>query len=174
MARLERLRRELAELAEHDVLTGLFNRRRAEVELARLVSAVGAGAGRASVAILDADHFKRVNDRHGHAMGDEVLRRLAVLILQELRGADVAARFGGEEFVLLLPATELEDARLACERLRVVVETHSWDALAEGLTVTVSIGVAEVDPVEGPAGVLATADTRLYAAKRAGRNRVCS
>lgn len=170
VAQLERTNREVNELASRDPLTGLFNRRHADAELVRLLAAAAFARTPASVALVDADHFKSVNDRFGHPVGDRVLHELAGLIGRELRATDLAARFGGEEFLVLLPATGLDEARQACERIRVEVAGHDWTAFAPDLTMTVSIGVVQADPGSSPAEVVAAADARLYEAKRAGRD----
>ena len=130
--------------------------------------------------MLDIDHFKRVNDTWGHAAGDAVLRELALRIESQVRASDVAARFGGEEFVVLLPNTEATSAKLLAERIRAAISRTPFD-LPGGVsvTVTVSIGISEVLP--GPENrdlktlgdsLIARADVALYAAKSAGRDRV--
>ena len=125
------------------------------------------------MAIVDIDHFKRVNDRHGHAMGDEVLRVFAQLATGVLRGTDRIARYGGEEFLLLLcPTPEAPAAQLAAERLRSVVAGHAWSALALDLDVTCSIGLTMCRAGEGSAEMLARADAALYQAKSEGRNAI--
>lgn len=128
-----------------------------------------------SVAMLDADHFKRVNDSFGHLVGDWVLCAIVSIVTRELRGADMLARIGGEEFLLRLPITDREQAIEASERVRKVVEEHPWESLVPGLavTITISIGVSELDRASNPSRVLAAAAARLYEAKHAGRNRVC-
>ncbi|MFO1327855.1 MAG: diguanylate cyclase [Rubrivivax sp.] len=170
--RLERLNREITELSVRDPLTGQYNRRHADAELARALSRVARGDDTLVLALLDIDHFKQVNDRHGHAAGDAVLRRVAACVAAGLRGADLLARFGGEEFVLLFPGARLDAAALACERIRVAVEALALDDVAAGLRVTVSIGVAAAHAGQDADALLHAADERLYAAKHAGRNRV--
>jgi two-component system cell cycle response regulator len=131
--------------------------------------------------MIDVDHFKSINDRHGHLAGDEVLRQLAHCIDAEVRGSDVSARYGGEEFVILLPHTAIDAGRVLAERVRKAVATESFeiDGLRERLPITVSIGVAEYRP--GPnqedlkvaaEKLIAMADLALYEAKAAGRNAV--
>ncbi|WP_327002795.1 diguanylate cyclase [Dactylosporangium sp. NBC_01737] len=149
----------LLRISLEDPLTGLANRRRLDDELA-------AGADGQTIALIDVDHFKQVNDRYSHQVGDEVLRVLAALLRTGCRGEDVAARYGGEEFAVLFRGMADDEAMEAATRLRCLVEEFPWSTVAVGLEVTVSIGVAS-----GP-DLLALADLRLYQAKRAGRNRV--
>jgi diguanylate cyclase (GGDEF)-like protein len=128
-----------------------------------------------TVMFVDADHFKRVNDTHGHAAGDEVLRRLSQLLESTLRAEDIVARYGGEEFVLVLRGVPTTGALAVAERVRVGVETLKIGHAGKWIPVTVSVGVAthskerEVDSV---AALLALADGALYRAKGSGRNRV--
>jgi diguanylate cyclase (GGDEF)-like protein/PAS domain S-box-containing protein len=171
----KRMEEKLRELAMQDELTGLYNRRHflelAESEIAR-VRRTGAPL---SVAILDIDHFKRVNDYFGHAAGDRVLRDLAGSLRETLRGSDVPARFGGEEFVVLLTDTMLEGAVAVTERLRERVG-RSEVQLGHGRVarVTVSAGVAELAQGERLEGLLERADEALYRAKAEGRDRIMS
>jgi diguanylate cyclase len=148
----------LLRMSLEDPLTGLANRRRLDDLLAT-------DAGAYAVALIDVDHFKRVNDQYSHQVGDEVLRQLAVLLRAGCRSGDVAARYGGEEFAVLFHGLSGPEAVAAAERIRRAVETFAWETIAMGLSVTVSAGVAA-------GGMLAVADKRLYAAKNAGRNRV--
>jgi diguanylate cyclase (GGDEF)-like protein len=151
----------LREQADRDWLTGLHNRR----YLARRLE----GVRDYSLAVLDLDHFKRVNDDHGHDVGDQVLIRVAGLLLGVVRRTDVVVRTGGEEFVVLMPATDRDAAAHCCARALQAIRDADWVAVAPGLTVTASVGVACSDE----AGDLAAlADRRLYDAKRAGRDRV--
>jgi diguanylate cyclase (GGDEF)-like protein len=148
----------LLRMSLEDPLTGLANRR-------RLDDLLSTDAGSYAVALIDVDHFKRVNDQFSHQVGDEVLRQLAVLLRAGCRAADVAARYGGEEFAVLFHGLSGPEAAAAAERIRRTVETYAWETIAKGLSVTVSAGVAA-------GGLLPVADKRLYAAKHAGRNRV--
>ncbi|MEO8297773.1 MAG: tetratricopeptide repeat-containing diguanylate cyclase [Burkholderiales bacterium] len=165
-----------ADAALHDSLTGLLNRRGLEERLA----ALGQPGGPLTVLMVDVDHFKRVNDVYGHAVGDAVLERLGQLLRAHLRPEDVLARFGGEEFTLLLSGLDTEQALEVCERLRVSVECEDWShlGLQEGELVTVSIGFSQAAPwtlETGPpelASLVTPADEALYRAKRNGRNRV--
>ena len=123
--------------------------------------------------ILDIDHFKSINDRYGHDVGDQVIREVARLCGSQTRDSDVAARIGGEEFAVLLPETELEDARAAAERLRTAVAELRMPNGGGEIAFTVSVGAAEASGVMAdPAELTKRADEALYAAKRSGRNRV--
>jgi len=164
-AQLRRRADDLKRQSLEDALTGLANRRRMDQLLAGRLTHY-------AIALLDVDHFKRVNDAHSHKVGDEVLRRLGALLRSGCRVGDTPARYGGEEFVVLMPDT---DATAACgfaERLRATVQAFDWDSVAPGLAVTISIGVAASAEAPTPASLLALADQRLYAAKQGGRNRV--
>ncbi len=166
----ERENLRLSVQARQDPLTGLANRRALEVQLAEALAHVGSRGGSLCLAMLDLDHFKQVNDRFAHRTGDEVLRACARLFQEGCRATDTVARFGGEEFVLLLPDTTLEDAAALLDRLRTRVRAHPWLELASGLTVTVSVGLAQAAPGSSADGLLADADAQLYRAKRAGRD----
>ena len=159
----------LEELATTDALTGAYNRRKfndltlAEVERVRRY-------GRPlSLLILDIDHFKRVNDAHGHEAGDEVLVVLAGLLRAGIRATDSLARWGGEEFVVLSPDVTLEGEAELAERLRAAAAAHDHAPVG---TVTVSLGVAQHRPGETPDELFARADEALYRAKKGGRDRV--
>lgn len=180
----EHLRRQKAELAQaleqirqlatHDDLTGLLNRRamldRMQLEQHRSLRS----GSPLLIAQLDIDHFKAVNDTHGHAAGDLVLQRFADTVRRNVRDTDVLARWGGEEFVLLLCDTPAADAVALMERLRQAVQAMQVPVPQSGgpITVTVSIGLARHAPADPLAGTLERADQALYAAKAGGRNRV--
>ncbi len=154
--------------ALRDSLTQLLNRRGLEEHARALIHRPIPLA----VLVIDADHFKGVNDQHGHAIGDAVLRHLAELFTSHGRVSDIVARTGGEEFVLLLADIDAEATEAACERLRQQVERHAWALLVPGLAVTVSIGAAvRRGPIDLDS-LLREADAALYRAKAAGRNRV--
>jgi diguanylate cyclase (GGDEF)-like protein len=155
-------------LARHDVVTGLLNRRGAEEALEREASRANRLRAPLSLALVDVDLFKQVNDSLGHAAGDEVLARVARIIQSNARAIDAIARWGGDEFLVLLPGTPLVGARSFAERVRASAEAQD-DA---GAKATLSIGVAERQKDEGMDAVLARADAALYEAKRLGRNRV--
>ena len=153
----------------HDPLTGLGNRRELEALWPVLIQQARATGSPLSVAMLDLDHFKQVNDRHGHAVGDQVLEVLAGVMRSHTRGSDLAIRMGGEEFMLVLPDTTAERAAEVCERLRLRVAGHDWGGLSQGLQVTLSIGLTSSPPVD-PKTLALRADEALYRAKAAGRN----
>lgn len=158
----------LKRASEEDPLTGLYNRRALESALAT------AREGRApyAIAILDIDHFKRINDGFSHLVGDQVLCRVAAILTNLVRKGDFLARFGGEEFVLLMPGIRSADALPICERLRRSIEEWPWADQAPALRVTVSIGIAGTEGADDPNAILTAADVRLYQAKGNGRNRV--
>jgi diguanylate cyclase (GGDEF)-like protein len=168
---LARLTSTWARQATLDPLTGLGNRRALDLWMNESLPRVEQGEP-ITLLLLDLDHFKQVNDRFGHGVGDEVLRRVAALIQQNCRSADLAVRYGGEEFVLALFGVAHEAATDVAHRLRASVEAEAWGVVAEGLKVSVSIGVAAaVEAVDG-AALLTLADRRLYSAKLGGRNQV--
>jgi diguanylate cyclase (GGDEF)-like protein len=163
---------ELGKSAQEDQLTGLANRRRVDRELPAQLAWARERGEPLSIALADLDHFKLVNDRHGHAVGDDVLRGVARMLMENTRGADLVARMGGEEFLVVMVGTPLEAAAEICERLRLAVAEQDWSHLAERLHVTVSIGLCEAAVSTDVRDLLARADALLYAAKRGGRNRV--
>lgn len=154
-------------LSMTDRLTGLSNRRGAEQFLRRESSKFTRYGGNMSLVILDVDHFKKVNDTYGHTVGDQVLRAVGATIADVIRVCDFAARWGGEEFLVVLPNTDLEGARGCAERLREAVQNIVFPG---GLSVTISAGACQVAPAEELTAALARADEHLYAAKGAGRN----
>lgn len=161
-------------LAATDPLTGLHNRRYAEHHLKRIMYRARKNRRRFALMLLDLDRFKSVNDSFGHSAGDKVLKEIAARLLDNLRSVDLIARFGGEEFLVVLPETSITDARTAAERLRNWIKTQPVD-LGDGrfLTVTVSIGLAISDGTDGTVtDLLARADQALYASKSDGRNLV--
>jgi len=163
----------LADLARRDALTGLANRRAFEEALQREVARARRTGAALAVVALDIDHFKRVNDTHGHAAGDLVLAEVAARAQRALRAEDLLARIGGEELAALLPGATLAAAAEVAERIRHAVGDRGIPVAATAIDVTVSLGCAALlaDEREG-AALLARADARLYDAKRAGRNRV--
>lgn len=167
-----RLQRELRLAAATDELTGLPNRRQLLSDLNRQIDITRRYGRPMSVLVLDVDHFKQINDRLGHKFGDAVLRALSERMSRVKRAADTVGRWGGEEFLLVLPETDISAAQQFAERLRVEI-AHS-DLLDIGLPVTVSIGVHECNPEDEAENSVAAADEWLYFAKRNGRNRVCS
>ncbi len=166
-AEAEQVRQE----ARRDQLTRLGNRREVEHRWPQLLSTAQALGTPLAVAMLDLDHFKQINDRFGHAVGDGVLVALAGLLRDNTRTADIVARVGGEEFLLVLPDTDAERALEVCERLRQRVHAHPWEPLAPGLSVTLSVGLTGTPPYDAEP-LSARADAALYRAKAEGRNRV--
>lgn len=159
-------------MAIEDPLTGLDNRRAFMQTLAREFPRAKRYRHPLTLAVLDTDHFKVINDDHGHASGDMVLQQLTALIRARLRAGDVFARLGGEEFAILFPETDVEAAARACEDIRVRVASSVFEGQRRKLPVTVSIGIAELGPGMSESEVLDLADARMYVAKNAGRNRV--
>jgi two-component system chemotaxis response regulator CheY len=171
-ARVTALHRRLHRDARQDALTGLGNRHRLSEDLEAMRARAQRYGHRWCVALLDVDRFKGYNDGSGHLEGDALLRRVSATLAETVRGGDTVYRYGGEEFLVLLPEQTLETAALAAERLRGVVEALALPHPAGGV-VTVSVGVA--GPAEGPDSVddlVGAADAALYAAKSRGRNRV--
>jgi diguanylate cyclase (GGDEF)-like protein/PAS domain S-box-containing protein len=163
---------ELIDAALTDPLTGLHNRRGLEGRAEALHFRPG-GAAVAQVWIMvDIDHFKRVNDTYGHEAGDEVLKAVAEALRSTARVADIVARFGGEEFVLVLPDTSAEMAARIAERLRLAIEALSTVVDGQAIRVTASFGVAQRAAQESQLEVLERADAALFSSKRDGRNRV--
>jgi diguanylate cyclase (GGDEF)-like protein len=162
----------LRDLATHDTLTGIYNRRYLEEVVRKEVDRAQRYARPLSIAMVDADHFKRINDTHGHQVGDEVLRAVSERCQKGLRSNDVLARYGGEEFVMVFPETSLGNARTVAERVRVAVGEVPITVGDRALAVTVSIGLAALGQEQDFSALLERADHALYAAKQSGRNRV--
>ena len=158
--------------ARTDALTGLPNRRAFDDALALQIAGWQRKKVTFAVMVVDADHFKAVNDQHGHPAGDAVLRDLAKVLQDSLRKMDLIARVGGEEFAVLLPSTNGVDACRAADHCREAVAAHEFLHGAVRLPITISIGVAAVDLPDDGNSLLSRADQALYAAKQAGRNRV--
>ncbi|MCP3373149.1 GGDEF domain-containing protein [Bradyrhizobium cajani] len=164
----------IEELAELDELTGSYNRRcimrllDTEIEMSRQASMPCA------IALIDLDWFKRINDAYGHPIGDEVLRTFAITIFANIRPTDCFGRYGGEEFLLLLPGTDGEAASRMLERLRGIVADLDWSAFSPGMRVTISAGVVTLRDIDTADTFLARADSALYSAKAHGRNRIAT
>jgi diguanylate cyclase len=169
--KLEETLAQVQSMATTDMLTGLLNRRQMEEVLEAEMGLAQRQGHELCVAMIDLDHFKRVNDVHGHRMGDEVLRRFAELLKREVRQVDRAGRWGGEEFLLLMPHAALPQARLALERIRKRLSDLPMRD-NDTLRVTLSAGVAQWLPGEGLDHWLERADQAMYDAKHSGRNRV--
>ncbi|AKC87523.1 ligand-binding sensor domain-containing diguanylate cyclase [Pseudoxanthomonas suwonensis] len=172
---LERLR-EQAEAygrqAREDALTGLPNRRHFDEVLARDLALVRRGGHPLCLAMLDIDHFKRINDSWSHGVGDQVLREAAQVLAAEVRACDLLARLGGEEFGLLMPDTMPEEARRVCERLHAHFRAREGWAGIDGLRVTFSLGLVACRPTDTPASLVERVDAALYRAKHEGRDRL--
>ena len=168
-----RTSRQLHRENQLDPLTGIANRAAIEAEARRALQAAAAGDGRMAVLMLDLDHFKEINDRHGHAAGDRVLRAVTDAWQAQLRGRDPIGRIGGEEFVVVCADTSLQQALAVAERLRVATTTLRFDDIDPELRVTASIGAARMQrPGDSHDALLARADAALYRAKQRGRDRV--
>ena len=170
---------ELQRQATQDKLTGLHNRRFADDYLQREIESSKRHGRPLAIALADIDHFKQINDRYSHAVGDEVLRRIAKIMADRIRKTDMVARYGGEEFLLCFPDTSAEFAEHICGEIRLAVEKADWSTVFDDidgpsgpLSLTASFGVAEVGFDARRTTILSEADTRLYAAKNQGRNRV--
>ena len=159
----------------HDPLTGVLNRGAINQALASALDNVARGERAISIVMIDLDHFKRINDDFGHAVGDEVLRRFVDIVAGITRPDDRIGRYGGEEFLLLLPETAArEESAQVAGRLLSRMLAYPWDVIAPGLAVSASFGVATARPGDTLAGLVGRADDRLYRAKREGRGRVCA
>jgi diguanylate cyclase (GGDEF)-like protein len=162
----------LREMAATDPLTKLKNRRSITEVIRREESRVRRGQPFLSFILCDLDHFKSINDTHGHDIGDEVLKGASHALLDGVRDVDFIARWGGEEFLVVLPDTDAEGARLVAERLRKKVADVSFDHVGHAFSVTVTLGIATMQASESAEQTIARADTALYDGKRGGRNRV--
>jgi diguanylate cyclase len=164
----------IEELAELDELTGTFNRR----SIMRMLGDEIARAHRVntpcSIALIDLDWFKRINDNYGHPTGDEVLRTFAITVFANIRTIDRFGRYGGEEFLLMLPDTSGESAARILDRLRAIIADLDWSTFSPGMQVTISAGVATLKPNETLDALLARADGALYSAKAQGRNHIAN
>jgi len=172
--RLQDKTRELERLATEDQLTGLFNRRYADDYLEQRIEEFERYGRGFSIALVDLDHFKSVNDTFSHEAGDRVLKEVATILTRRCRETDMVARYGGEEFLLCFPETDLRAAALICEDLRRAVQNADWATVAAGVRVSLSGGLAEMAPGLTRKRLLSDADRKLYGAKDAGRNLVFS
>ena len=164
---------EIARQAARDSLTGMLNRGSLLTEFERELSRVRRGGKALSLAMFDLDHFKQLNDAHGHPAGDEVLRAVAASMRSSIRQQDILGRYGGEEFALVMPDSDAEAAMRVAERIRAAVQTRGVQWQHRRLSITISGGIASY-AVHGESGekLIAAADAALYEAKRNGRNRV--
>ena len=170
--KLKEAYKRIEELAELDELTGSYNRRCIMRMLDEEIARAGRNGAPCSIALIDLDWFKRINDAFGHPTGDEVLRTFAITMFANIRGIDRFGRYGGEEFLLVLPDMSTDHAVRALDRLRAIIADLDWNAFSPDMIVTISAGVATLKPEETPDTFLARADSALYAAKAQGRNRI--
>jgi diguanylate cyclase (GGDEF)-like protein len=168
--RIEGHEQHLQSLSQHDALTGLFNRRHLLTVLERELARVQRGQP-LSLVMLDLDGFKRINDVHGHERGDALLLQLSEVLRQTTRSVDVPGRWGGDEFVVLLPDTTVESAEIVASRLAFKIR-EAGTVFDPDLPVTASVGLAQAKPGDTPRDLLARADTLAYESKRAGGDRV--
>jgi two-component system cell cycle response regulator len=161
-------------MALYDALTGLNNRRSLERRLPAMIETARQRGAPLTMMVLGIDHFKRVNDTHGHAVGDLVLKGFAAELQEIVRGGDLLCRLGGEEFVVVMPGVDVNQAARIAERARRTTESREFaiEATADSVSVTVSIGVAEWRDKWDSAELYRRADRALYLSKSAGRNRV--
>jgi diguanylate cyclase (GGDEF)-like protein len=164
----------IEELAELDELTGASNRRSIMRMLEEAIARARRTGSPCSIALIDLDWFKRINDAYGHPTGDEVLRTFSITMFANVRNVDRFGRYGGEEFLLVLPDMDADRAMRALDRLRAIIADLDWSAFSPGMRVTMSAGVAMLDPNETSDLLLARADSALYVAKAQGRNRIIS
>jgi two-component system, cell cycle response regulator len=169
--RLRERNDDLERVSRTDMLTGLNNRRHMDEEVTRQHSIARRGHHDLGVILLDIDHFKHVNDNYGHAAGDQVLCEFAQRLLGQLRAGDIAGRWGGEEFLVILPGTGLDGTRHVAERICAATAATPITAEGHRITVTVSGGCA-IGPAASPDVLVSTADAQMYQAKQAGRNRI--
>ena len=173
--RIRKLQTELTQLSEVvrvDQLTGVLNRRGLDDAIVREISRVNRTGGNLTIAMLDVDNFKQMNDTHGHQVGDGALQHLAKVIQETLRPTDVISRFGGEEFVILLPDTDITDAHIAVKRLQRTLTKRFFIANAERLLITFSAGIALYKKDEDQMTAINRADQAMYMAKKTGKNKV--
>jgi two-component system, cell cycle response regulator len=160
------------QLALHDALTGLHNRRYVDEFFTTILGIASSQGTPTSVALIDLDHFKRINDTLSHEVGDDVLRQIGALLVGAVPPPGIAARLGGEEFVLVLPDTSAALAQRIAEAARQAIRAHEWTALTGRLSVTVSVGVATAYGTTTQSALLGQADRNLYRAKRNGRDQL--
>jgi diguanylate cyclase (GGDEF)-like protein len=170
--KLKEAYKRIEELAEIDELTGALNRRHIMRTLGDELTRAHRAQIPCSIALIDLDWFKRINDTFGHPTGDEVLRTFAITVFANIRQVDRFGRYGGEEFLLVLPDTPCDDAQRILDRLRAIIAELDWSAFAAGMSVTISAGVATLKSGEWSDTFLARADKALYEAKAQGRNRI--
>ncbi len=169
---LERANTQIQALLVRDELTGLYNRRYFVDQSTFLLEQMRRNPYFMSLAIIDVDHFKKVNDTFGHNVGDAVLQEISTIFRSRSRKTDIAARYGGEEFVLLLPNTPISNAVFHCDEIRKKIESHNWSHISPDLRVTISVGISGTEQFVNLEDLIGTADELLYQAKNSGRNQV--
>jgi diguanylate cyclase (GGDEF)-like protein len=172
LVQLRRQAETLERQAQEDSLTGLFNRRYADYQMSQEFKRAVRFGRVLTIAMADIDHFKAINDRFAHQVGDEVIRTVGQLMEGTCRAIDTVARYGGEEFLLIFPETTAVNGVIVCEKIRKAVEGYNWNQLMAGLKVSISIGISDDLSVSTPDKLIAKADAKLYEAKEAGRNRI--
>jgi diguanylate cyclase len=160
----------IEELAQFDELTGALNRRMIMAALDDEMARTRRSKAPCAIVLIDLDHFKRVNDQFGHPAGDEALRTFAITAFANIRGIDKLGRYGGEEFLLILPQVDADSAKRMLDRLRAIVAEIDWTAISSGMAVTISAGITSIREDDSTDTALARADAALYRAKAAGRN----
>ncbi|HVW52889.1 MAG TPA: diguanylate cyclase [Trinickia sp.] len=164
----------LRDSSERDALTGLYNRRHVDRRLQAEYNSWTRHQDAFAVLLFDIDHFKRINDTYGHPMGDAVLRKIAATVSPQLRNSDVVGRYGGEEFIVILPHCDEVGAAVVGEKIRAAIENDALDVSTGPLNVTVSVGGSVAyDGLTNVAALVSEADRALYDAKHGGRNQVC-
>jgi diguanylate cyclase (GGDEF)-like protein len=172
-ATLTRYQRRIEGMAATDKLTGLLNRQAFSILIDKAFSEYRRDPHPISLLLADVDHFKSINDQYGHGVGDHILSQVAARLQKGLRASDIAVRWGGEEFLIVLKGCDLDHAQQVAEQLRQDMKQTPFDAGPQTLPVTISIGVSQYDGSESYEDSINRADTGLYAAKNSGRNRVC-
>lgn len=160
--------KELIRQANSDPLTGIYNRSKLNLLLTHEIQEAYRGESTFSLLFIDLDHFKQVNDHYGHQKGDQILIDLTTIVRYTLRNSDIFGRWGGEEFLIILPGTDAESAYLIAEKLRHCIQSHDF-TLDDSLTI--SIGISEYDPIKSIDEMIAAADEAMYQAKEQGRNK---
>ena len=174
VAQLRQQADELDRQTKEDSLTGLHNRRYLDDQLIQEFSRARRFNRDLTIVMADIDNFKLINDQFSHQVGDDVIKTVARILFDSCRKIDVVARFGGEEFVLLLIETPVHKARMLCDKIRIAIEEHDWSPIDPGLSVTISMGLTDDLALADPQAMLSDADAKLSEAKRAGRNRISS
>lgn len=171
---IKRKNKRLRKLAITDSLTGLYNHRHIHELLTRTLLTARRYRQPLSCIMIDIDHFKKFNDRYGHMLGDRVLERCAGILRENLREADIIGRYGGEEFLVVLPNTPLGGARLLAQRIRRAIANQRFGGMSAGVTVSLGVTALARDKDFSPEEFFKAADEALYQAKKMGRNRVCT